>query len=710
MHCTSHASLISSFHFTSHVLRFTFPHMTSKDAKARHTFLAEELRRHDHAYYVLAQPTIGDQEYDRLYRELVELESKFPELATSDSPTQRVGGEPLKEFKPVRHLQPMTSLDNTYSQVELREFVNRVQRLLPNEKLDWVVEPKIDGVAINLRYENGRFALGATRGDGTTGDDITVNLRTIRSLPSRLHGAGSAGTGDGATLEVRGEVYLTRKGFERLNAERKAAGEETFANPRNATAGSLKQLDPRMVAKRPLDVVLYGVGQTLGVPTPPKTQAELLLWLKSLGFRTPEKTWHCSSADELIQAIEELDRMRRGLSYDTDGAVIKLNSFALRERAGFTSKAPRWAIAYKYAAEQSETRLKGITVQVGRTGALTPVAELDPVFLAGSTISRATLHNDDYIRQKDIRIGDTVTIEKAGEVIPAVVDVVLTKRSGKEVPFRFPQQCPECGSKVARAAGEAEEDGGVVWRCVNPDCPAQVRGRIEHWCSRGAMDIEGGGEVLVRQLVGSGLVRDVADLYSLKLDEVANLERMAEKSAQNFLDGVAVSKTRDMWRVLYGLGILHVGAGVAKALGKCFPNLDEALAASVDGLTACEDVGEVIANSIVQWHGDARNRKLLERLRRAGVNFGSELFQAQARPGALAGKTFVLTGTLPSLKREEAAAKIEAVGGKVSGSVSKKTDYVVAGEEAGSKLDKAQKLGVRIINESELVELLNSGT
>jgi DNA ligase (NAD+) len=674
--------------------------MTLSEAKARHTQLIEEIRRHDYAYYVLAQPTITDQDYDHLYHQLIDIETRFPQLITPDSPTQRVGGQPLKEFKPVRHLKPMTSLDNTYSQEDLREFVNRVQRLLPNEQLDWIVEPKIDGVAINLRYEKGSFTCGATRGDGTVGDDITPNLRTIRRVPAKLHTGSSPGM-----LEVRGEVYLTKAGFQKLNAERKAAGEETFANPRNAAAGSLKQLDPRAVAKRPLDIVLYGIGQMEGASQPPQTQAEMLSFLKALGFKTPEKIWHCRSAAELIKAIEELDTLRRKFPYETDGAVIKLNSFAQREKAGFTSKAPRWAIAYKYAAEQAETLLKNITVQVGRTGALTPVAELEPVFLAGSTISRATLHNEDYIRQKDIRIGDTVTIEKAGEVIPAVVDIVLTRRTGKEIPFRFPQTCPECGSKVSRAAGIAEGDEGVVWRCLNPDCPAQIRGRIEHWCARGAMDIEGGGEVLVRQLVGTGLVRDVADLYSLKLDEVANLERMAQKSAQNFLDGVTASKSRDMWRVLYGLGILHVGAGVAKALGKCFAALDDLFAASVDQLTHCEDVGEVIANSVVRWHGDERNRKLLERLRKAGINFNSELFQPRAKAGPLAGKTFVLTGTLPSLKREEAAAKIEAAGGKVSNSVSKKTDYVVAGEEAGSKLDKAQKLGVKIINEAELVEL-----
>lgn len=674
--------------------------MATKEAKTRHAGLVEEIRRHDHAYYVLAQPSVSDQEYDRLYRELVDLETRFPELAASDSPTQRVGGQPLKEFKPVQHLVPMTSLDNTYSQEELREFVSRVHRLLPGEKLDWLVEPKIDGVAVNLRYEKGLFTCGATRGDGSVGDDITANLRTLRSIPPRLR-SHSGPTPE--LLEVRGEVYLTKTGFEKLNRERKASGEETFANPRNAAAGSLKQLDPRIVAKRPLDIVLYGAGKIQGGSPGPDTQTGLLAYIHSLGFKTPGKTWHCASAEELVAAIDELDGLRRQFPYETDGAVIKLNSFAQRERAGFTSKAPRWAIAYKYAAEQAETRLNAISVQVGRTGALTPVAELEPVFLAGSTISRATLHNEDYIRQKDIRVGDTVTIEKAGEVIPAVVDVVLTKRVGKETVFQFPRSCPECASKVSRTAGEGNE--GVVWRCINPDCPAQIRGRLEHWCSRGAMDIEGGGEVLVRQLVSSGLVRDVADLYLLKTHEVAALERMGEKSAQNFIQAIAGSTGRDLWRVLYGLGILHVGAGVAKALGRCFPSLDEVFAASVDRLTQCEDVGAVIAESIIQWHGDERNRKLLARLRQAGINFQSGLHQPQAAAGPLSGKTLVLTGTLPHLAREEAAAMIEAAGGKVSGSVSKKTDYVVAGEEAGSKLDKAQKLGVRIIGEAELLKL-----
>ncbi len=674
--------------------------MTLSEARGRHATLAEQIRRHDHAYYVMARPSLSDQAYDRLYHELLDLETAFPALITADSPSQRVGGQPLKAFKPVTHLVPMLSLDNTYSQEELRSFVNRVARLLPGESLEWVVEPKIDGLAVNLRYEHGSFTCGATRGDGTTGDDITANLRTIRSIPARL----DAPKNPPEILEVRGEVFLSRKGFEKINSDRRAAGEELFANPRNAAAGSLKQLDPRIVARRPLDIFLYGLGKVGGLARPPATHTEMLELLQSLGFKTPERVWVCLTAEELVGAVNELDRLRRAFGYETDGAVIKLNSFEQRERAGFTSKAPRWAIAYKYAAEQAETLLKAITIQVGRTGALTPVAELEPVFLAGSTIARATLHNEDYLRQKDIRVGDTVTIEKAGEVIPAVVDVVLARRKGSEKLFRFPRACPECGSQVSRSAGDSAGEGSV-WRCLNPDCPAQVRGRIEHWCSRGAMDIEGGGEVLARQLVESGLARDVADLYVLKPSALTALERMGEKSAQNFLAGLEASKSRDLWRLLYGLGILHVGAGVAKALGKGFPNLEELLAAGFDQLISCEDVGEVIAQSILQWAGDARNRGLLKRLQQAGVNSESALYQPQAAPGALAGKTFVLTGTLPTLKREEAAAKIEALGGKVSGSVSKKTDYVVAGEDAGSKLEKAKVLGVEIIDETGLLRL-----
>jgi len=671
--------------------------MTPEKARKRHEELAAKIREYDYAYYVLAKPLISDREYDSLYHELLDLEKEFPELITPDSPTQRVGGQPLSEFKPYHHAIPMMSLDNTYSQEEVREFVNRVQRLLPGEKLVWLLEPKIDGVAVNLRYEHGILVAGATRGDGVTGDDITANLKTIRSVPLRL-----AGHSAPPVLEVRGEVYMTKAGFQKLNAERAAQGEELFANPRNAAAGSLKQLDPRIVASRPLDILLYGIGQIQGAP-PPSTQLDLLEWLRKLGLKTPERTWLCKSLEELINAIAELDKVRRDFPYETDGAVIKLNSIAQRERCGATAKAPRWAIAYKYAPEQAETNLKDITIQVGRTGALTPVAELEPVLLAGTTVSRATLHNEEDLRRKDIRIGDRVIIEKAGEIIPIVVRAVTEKRTGHEKPFRFPSRCPECGTSVTRDTADGE--GGVIVRCPNYDCPAQIRGRIEHWCSRGAMDIEGGGEVLVAQLVKTGLVHDVADLYQLKLEQVASLERMGEKSAKNFLDAVEASRKRDLWRLIHGLGILHVGAGVAKNLARHFPNLDAIMNASVEELMKAEDVGEVIAQSIVQWTSQDRNRNLIERLRKAGLNFESSMHHSAAAAGPLAGKTFVLTGTLPSMSREEATAKIEALGGRVSSSVSKKTDFVLAGEEAGSKLEKARKLGIPVIDEAEFLRM-----
>ncbi|MCI0746123.1 MAG: NAD-dependent DNA ligase LigA [Verrucomicrobia subdivision 3 bacterium] len=675
--------------------------MTQAEARKRHAELAAEIRSHDYAYYVTANPVITDRDYDRLYKELVDLEAQFPNLVTPDSPTQRVGGAPLKEFQPVQHLLPMMSLDNTYSEAEVRQFVARVERLLPRETLAWVVEPKVDGVAVSVRYENGVLTVGATRGDGTTGDDITANLRTIKSLPLNLSARAKQLP---KLLEVRGEVYLPVAQFTRVNQERVAAGEEPFANPRNAAAGSLKQLDSRIVARRGLDIVIYGLGFLEGVDRL-GGHHQVLEWFKGFGFKTPERIWTCKSQEELIDAIEELDQIRTRFRYQTDGAVVKLNDFALREKIGATSKAPRWAIAYKYESEHAETKLKSITIQVGRTGALTPVAELEPVHLAGTVVKRATLHNEDDLRRKDIRIGDTVTIQKAGEIIPEVIGVVLTKRTGAEMIFEFPKKCPECGSHISRGAAGEE---AVVWRCTNPDCPAQVRGRIEHWCSRGAMDIEGGGEVLVGQLVASGLVHDVADLYVLTLDQVMGLERMGEKSAQNFLDAVAASKSRDLWRVIFGLGILHVGAGVAKSLGRHFATMDEIAKASVEELTNTEDIGEVIAQSLFAWFGDSRNRQLLDRLRKAGVNFTSALYKPQAPAGALAGKTFVLTGTLPTLKREEAAAKIEALGGKISGSVSKKTDYVVVGEDAGSKLDKARQLGIKTLDEAEFLQLCAS--
>ncbi len=674
--------------------------MTRTEARQRHGELADEIRRHDHAYYVLAQPKISDGAYDRLYRELLDLERMVPELITSDSPSQRVGGKPLSGFSSVQHRVPMSSLDNTYSEEEVLAFIARVQRLLPDVSLDWVIEPKVDGLAINLRYVNGVLVQGATRGDGTTGDDITANLRTIRNLPLRL-----AESAKGA-IEVRGEVYLLLDGFRKLNAEREAAGEEPFFNPRNAAAGSLKQLDPRVAATRPLAVVLYGVGEVVpgvGAPAEPSSQVELLQWLKSLGFPTPERTWHCREPGEVLAAIQELDGIRREFNYETDGAVIKLNCLADRERTGSTAKAPRWAMAYKYPSEQAETRLKAITIQVGRTGALTPVAELNPVFLAGSTVSRATLHNEDEMRRKDIRLGDTVVIEKAGEVIPAVVRVVTEKRTGNETAFEFPRTCPECGSKVRREVTADSE--GVILRCKNPDCPAQVRGRIGHWCARGAMDIEGAGDVLVGQLVEAGLVRDVTDLYRLRLDELTGLERMGEKSARNLLEAIAASRSRDLWRMIFGLGVFHVGAGVAKVLGRHYADLDQLATASESELIAIDNVGEVIARSVSGWFADPENRKLIQKLRQTGLNFGSALYKPADAAGVLLGKTMVLTGTLPSMTREEATARIESMGGRVSASVSKKTDFVLAGTDAGSKLTKARELGVQILDEGEFRRL-----
>ena len=674
--------------------------MTHAEAKVRHSELIEEIRQHDYRYYVEANPVISDREYDALYRELSDLERQYPDLITPDSPTQRVGGQPIQGFNPVPHLLPMMSLDNTYSQGEVRQFLERVRRLLPSQTLEWVVEPKIDGVAISLRYENGRFQLGATRGDGTTGDDITSNLRTIRSIPLKLRASPRSGPLP-KLLEVRGEVYFPIEKFNRLNQERLAAQEEPFANPRNAAAGTLKSLDPRVVAKRGLDVVIYSLGYVEGGEQPER-HSDALAWFRRLGFKTPERTWICRDEDALISAINELDKVRRDFAYQTDGAVIKLNPIALRDKVGATAKAPRWAIAYKYEAEQAETRLKEITIQVGRTGALTPVAELEPVHVSGTVVRRATLHNEDQIRRLDVRIGDTVTVQKAGEIIPEVVGVVLHKRTGNEKIFPFPNRCPECGSEVSRTHFGGEE---VVWRCPNYDCPAQIRGRLEHWCSRGAMDIEGGGEVLVRQLVEKDLVREVADLYGLTLEKVANLERMGEKSARNFIDAIAASKKQDLWRLIYGLGILHVGSGVAKAVARHFQALDDLAQATAEELSQIAEVGEVIAKSVHQWFRVTRNQHLIERLRQAGLNFRSELFQARAATGAFVGKTFVLTGTLPTLTREQATARIETMGGKVSSSVSKKTDYVLAGADAGSKLEKAQQLGIQIIDEQQFLAM-----
>ena len=659
-------------------------------AAQKHRELVEQIRKLDRAYYEEAQPLVSDEEYDRLYRELLDLETAHPELRTTDSPSQRVGGTPLPHFTSVAHAIPMQSLDNTYSATELEAFVDRIQKALEGEKLGFVIEPKIDGVAVSIRYEKGKFVQGLTRGDGQLGDDITANLRTIRKLPLEIENRAPV-------LEVRGEVYYPRTAFDKLNRQREAAGEATFANPRNAAAGTLKQLDSRLVAKRPLSIVLYGPGELRGVEC--ATQQEWLKLIKKAGLPVPEKFWTAGTKAELLAAVEELDRARKDFSYATDGAVVKLNEWRLRNALGATSKAPRWAIAYKYSAEKAVTTLEGVTFQVGRTGVITPVAELKPVLLAGSTVARATLHNFEEIKRKDIRIGDHVTVEKAGEVIPAVLGAVIEARTGKEKAIAPPKECPACKTELSW--------DGIFLRCPNPSCPAQTQRRIQHFAQRGAMDIDGMGESLVEQLVEVELAKDPADLYQLTLTTLSGLERMAEKSAQNVLDGIEASKQADLWRLIFGLGILHVGAGAARALAGHFGTLEAIERATEEELCQVRDIGEVVAKSIMTWFAQEENRELLRRLRAAGLNMKAHQTAVRTGGAKLAGKTFVLTGTL-SEPRENIKERIIAAGGKVSSSVSKKTDYVVAGENAGSKLDDAERLGVKVLNEKEFAELAES--
>ncbi len=717
--------------------------MTLSEARTKHAQLAAEIRRHDFLYHVQASPVISDQEYDRLYRQLADLEKEFPALVTPESPTQRVGGEPVKAFAQVRHRVAMLSLDNTYSQEEVRSFVRRVQKLLPGQDLAWTVEPKVDGLAVNLLYENGALISGATRGDGTTGDDITSNLKTIRSIPLKLFHEGNPPR----VIEVRGEVYMTRKGFKKLNAERVAAGEEAFANPRNAAAGSLKQLDPRLVAKRPLGAIFYGVGQVEGDGLPIEHD-QWLTWLGKRGFNTPRKIWECHSEEELLKAIDELDKIRHDFEFETDGAVIKLNDFAMRERAGYTAKAPRWAIAFKYAPEQAQTKLNNITIQVGRTGVLTPVAEFEPVFLAGSTISRATLHNEDEIKRKDIRIGDTVTIEKAGEVIPAVVGVVENRRPPNAQPFDFVKhihgKCPVCGSPVRR------DPQFVAWRCENLQCPAQATRRVEFFTARGALDIESVGGIVADKLVERGLVREPLDLFNLTVDKLAGLNLGTEEAARVFgsknaekaVQAVGRAKTAPLSRWIFGLAIPEVGKTTASQLAAFHDTIEDVAnsrllrdviayhhgensAAAAERLLEAgfaeksrskaakesditTEVGPVVAQSVLDFFAGEGGQKILRRMKELGIHPQSQKASARKEGLPLAGKTFVLTGTLPSMTREEAGGRIEALGGKVTSSVSKNTDYVLAGAEAGSKLDKAEALGIKILDEAAFLKLTGS--
>jgi DNA ligase (NAD+) len=665
------------------------------DPSARAAELRQLLAEHNHRYYVLAQPTVSDREYDALLAELESLESAHPELRVPDSPTQRVGGAPIEGFVTVPHAVPMISLANSYNLEDVRAFDTRTRKLLPDTKFHYVVEPKIDGVAVSLRYENGVLVRALSRGDGRSGDDITANLKTIASVPLKLRGDKAP-----AILEVRGEVYMSREGFRRLNEARELAGQPLFANPRNAAAGSLKQLDPRIVAMRPLDGIWYGVGALDG--TAFATHSDLLAALRDFGFVTPPRVFRCADIAAVETALAEIRARKDEYPFDMDGAVIKVDERKLYDDLGSTAKSPRWAIAYKYEPEQVETVLRGITIQVGRTGVLTPVAELDPVLVSGSTVSRATLHNWDEMGRKDVRVGDTVVIEKAGEIIPAVVRVILEKRPPDAQALPPPVACPVCGGEVKQREGE------VAWRCVNPACPAQSQSALRHFASRRAMDIEGLGEELIKVLVEHGLVNHPADLFDLrhKRDALLALERMGEKSVDNLLQGIEACKGSDLWRVIHALGIPHVGERTAQTLEEAFASVDDLASASEERLQAVPDVGPIVAQSIVGYFARPDSQDYLRRLREAGVNLTSRLERKAVEGSPFAGKTIVLTGGLSTMTRDEAKDHLRRLGATVAGSVSKKTHLVIAGEDAGSKLEKARELGVEVWTEADFVQAL----
>ncbi len=654
--------------------------------------LRAELERHNRLYYVEAVPEISDKEYDKLYKRLEALEAAHPELVTPDSPTQRVGGAPVAEFATVTHNAPMLSIDNTYNYDEVREWDVRVRKgLAADEKPKYDVELKVDGVAVSLRFEDGKFILGATRGDGERGDDITSNLRTVRGIPLTLKGDPPS------VLEVRGEVYMTNAELVRLNELRVAAEETPFANPRNSTAGSLKSLDPRVVAQRRLKFVAHGLGQVVGLKV--KSFWETLNLLKEWGLPTSPLNAQFDDIEAVIRHADEWATRRHELDFQTDGLVVKVDDLGQRDRLGMRSKSPRWVIAYKYAAEQAITKVLNISVQVGKTGKLTPVADLKPVLLAGTTVKRATLHNADEIARKDVRIGDTVVIEKAGEIIPQVVRVETEGRDGSERSFVFPEVCPSCGGPVAREEGEAD------YRCQNPPgkCPEQLKELIRWFAHRDAMDVEGLGEKIIGQLIDRGDVKNLADLYRLDAPALAALERMGKKSAENLVAALSASKTRSLDRLLTGLTIRHVGTRGAEILAERFVTLDPLMNASVAELEAVPEIGSVVAKSIHDFFQDEHNRQVIAELKEVGVDptpFRPATFGVANLP--LAGKTFVLTGTLPNRSRPDAEAVIKRLGGKVSGSVSKSTTYLLAGEDAGSKLEKAKSLGIAIIDEAQL--------
>jgi DNA ligase (NAD+) len=664
------------------------PGKAPREARRRALSLAGEIRRHERLYYVDARPEITDAAFDVLMRELIAIEEKYPELARPDSPSRRVAGAPAEGFAAVPHAIPILSLENAYSWEEAEAWLARARRLLGTEPPAFLAELKIDGLSISLKYEGGLLVRGATRGDGSRGDDVTENVRTIRSIPLAID--------ETSPFEVRGEVFYPRRAFAALNAAREAEGLPLFANPRNAAAGTMKLLDSRVTARRGLEAWLYAIVDAAALPA---SQAETLDRLRKLGFRVNPHSRRFESFGEVRAFVEEWRENRRGLEFETDGVVIKVDDRGLQERLGSTAKSPRWALAYKYPPEEKTTVVEDITVQVGRTGVLTPVAHLSPVQLAGTTVKRATLHNYEDLSRKDVRIGDTVLVEKGGDVIPKVVRVLLTERPAGSVPFVMPAVCPVCGDPVIR---EGEE---VATRCVNPGCPAVVREALRHFCGRRAMNIEGLGERLVDQLVGAGLLSDVASIYGLRQEDLVGLERWGEKSAANLLAEIEKSKQNDLSRLIFGLGLRHVGEKAAGTLAQRFRTLDALAASGEEQLQAAEEIGPSTAAAVAAYFRHPRHRELVEKLRSHGVNFVS---RAPERPsaGPLAGKTVVISGTLPGVTREEAAEKLSAAGARVVGSVSRKTDFLLAGEEAGSKLDRARHLGVPVVTWEQMREII----
>ncbi len=653
--------------------------------------LRAEINRHSDLYYLQDTPEISDFEFDHLLERLNALESEHPELVTPDSPTQRVGGK-ATSLKPFTHTVPLMSLDNSYSLDDLKAFTERCERLAEGRKLDYVAELKIDGLSVSLHYEHGILVTGATRGDGSQGDEVTQNVKTIRSIPLKLK------VDAPEHAEVRGEVFLSRSQFAKINAELEMQGEKTFANPRNCASGTLRMLDSAVVASRRLDMFPYDA--FTGASKMFSTHAEIFEWCGRNGFNVNPHRRVCADFDDLAAFIAEMETVRDGLDYEIDGVVVKVNSTALQDEFGTTSKAPRWAIAYKYPARQATTRLLAIGIQVGRTGALTPVAHLEPTLLAGTTVSRASLHNEDEIKRLDLKIGDYVMIEKSGEIIPQVLSVVASKRDGTETDFEFPRVCPVCGSDAVRPEGEA------VRRCTNDICPAKVKARVLYFASRKAMDIEGLGEVLVETLVDNGSIKDIADLYKLTVEQIASLDRMAERSGTNLIDQIEASKSRGLQRLLYGIDIRHVGERYAKILARHFRSIDALADANVQQLDDIPEIGLAVAESVYNWMREPSNIDLVARLRGAGVVMEIDEAATASLDERFVGKTFVLTGKLESYTRDEAAKLIEDRGGRVSSSVSKKTDYVVAGSDAGSKLTKAESLGVAVLGESDFRSML----